>query len=184
LFFQKHRSQVLIHEVYSNNEKEWDDYLDEMENRDVRDVYLPHDAKAKNLQTGRSIVEQTIKRGYRPRLIPDHKIRDGVAATRKLLPYCYWNLPLCSGGVEAMKSYRREWDDKLGCYRDKPVHDWSSHIADAHRYLGVVFGNLPETARSRIILPGEDARAGPSYAFNLEDLFNDWRTNPGLNREQ
>lgn len=183
VFFQKHKSHVLVHEVYSNNETEWDVYLDEMESRDVRDVYLPHDARAKNLQTGRSIVEQTIRRGYRPKLVPDHKLRDGISATRKLLPYVYWNRSLCSGAIEAMKSYRREWDDKLGCFRDRPVHDWSSHIADAIRYLGVVFTNLPEQAKSKIIIPGQE-RAGASYSFNLEDLFNDRRTNPGLFREQ
>ena len=183
-FFQKGPGGVLVHEVYSNNEVDWDVYLDEMESRDVRDVYLPHDARAKNLQTGRSIVEQTIRRGYRPRLVPDHKLRDGIAATRKLMPYIYWNLPLCSGAVEALKSYRREWDDKLGCYRDRPVHDWSSHIADAIRYLGIIFSQLPEQSRPKIIMPGEENRAGASYAFNLEDLFNDRRTNPGLYREQ
>jgi len=184
VFFQKSKGNVLVHEVYSNNEVDWDVYLDEMESRDVRDVYLPHDARAKNLQTGRSIVEQTIRRGYRPRLVPDHKLRDGIAATRKLMPYIYWNLPLCSGAIEALKSYRREWDDKLGCYRDRPVHDWSSHIADAVRYLGIIFSQLPEQVRPKIILPGEENRAGASYAFNLEDLFNDRRTNPGLWREQ
>jgi hypothetical protein len=184
IFFQKSKNQILIHEVYSNNEVEWDVYLDEMEARDVREVYLPHDARAKNLQTGRSIVEQTLRRGYRPRLVPDHKLRDGISATRKLLPYVYWNLPLCSGAIEAMKSYRREWDDKLGCFRDRPVHDWSSHIADAHRYLGVVFSQLSELTHSKIILPNEDKRAGATYAFTLDDLFTDRRTNPGLYKEQ
>ena len=183
IFFQKSRENVLIHEIYSNNETEWETYLDEIESRDVREVYLPHDARAKNLQTGRSIVEQTIRRGYRPRLIPDHKLRDGISATRKLLPFVYWNHPLCSGGVEAMKSYRRAWDDKLGCYRDRPLHDWSSHVADGHRYLGVIFAMLEDKTPSKIIIPGQEV-VGASYAFNLEDLFNDSRTNPGLFREQ
>jgi hypothetical protein len=151
-----------------------------MDARSVRHVYLPHDARAKNLQTGRSIVEQTIKRGYRPRLVPDHKLRDGIAAARKLLPFVWWHLPLTSGAIEAMKSYRREWDDKLGCFRDRPMHDWSSHIADAFRYLGVVFNNLTPAPASRLILP--EGVKSASYSFNLEDLFNDRRTNPGLNR--
>jgi hypothetical protein len=183
VFFQKSRSQILIYEVYINNESEWDVYLDEMEARDVTEVYLPHDARAKNLQTGRSIVEQTIRRGYRPRLVPDHKLRDGISATRKLLPFVFWNRPLCSGAIEAMKSYRRVWDDKLGCYRDRPLHDWASHTADAIRYLGVVFSLLGDTEKPRIIVPGQES-VGAHYAFNLEDLFTDWRTNPGLYREQ
>ena len=184
-FFQQGTSHMLVHEIYSNNEMEWDHYLDEMELRNVRDIYLPHDAKAKNLQTGRSIVEQTIRRGYRPRIVPDHKLRDGIAATRKLLPYCYFNHPLCSGGIEALKSYRREWDDKASCYRERPVHDWSSHVADCIRYLGVIFTNL-QPERSRIILPGQSVpgERGANYAFTLDDLFTNARTNPGLYREQ
>jgi len=181
VFFQKAPGGVFVHEVYSNNEQDWDHYLDEMDLREVRDVYLPHDARAKNLQTGRSIVEQTIRRGYRPRIVPDHKLRDGIASVRKLLPFVYWNLPLCSGAIEAMKSYRREWDENLACYRDRPVHDWSSHIADAIRYLAVIFTNL-QPAPSQLILPSQYA-APASYNFTLEDLFTHWRTNPGLNRE-
>ncbi len=184
-FFQQHRQGILMHEILSNNEVDWDYYLDQFDSHNVRDVYLPHDARAKNLQTGRSIVEQTLRRGYRPRIVPDHKLRDGIASTRKLLPYVHWNLPLCSEGVEAMKSYRRAWDEKLGCYKDHPVHDWSSHVADMHRYLGVAFANL-QPSRSSIILPGEEPPTpeGNHYAFNLEDLFTHWRTNPGLHREQ
>lgn len=177
-FFQLHRNGVDIVEVYSNNELSWDSYLDEMELRDVRDVYLPHDAKAKNLQTGRSIVEQTLKRGYHPRIVPDHKVRDGIAATRKLLPYVRWNLPGCSGAIEAMKSYRREWDENLNCYRDRPVHDWSSHIADCIRYLGVIYSMLPQ-AQSKIAVPQQQAR-GAHYGFHLEDLFTNRLTNPGI----
>jgi phage terminase large subunit len=183
VFFQQAPGGILIHEVYSNNESDWDTYLDEMDAREVRDVYLPHDAKAKNLQTGRSIVEQTIKRGYRPRIVPDHKLRDGISACRQLLPFMYWNRSLTSGAVEAMKSYRRQWDDKLNCYRDRPVHDWSSHIADAFRYLGVVFTNLQApSAKSRLILP-DSVKHGADYSFTLDDLFNDRRTNPALNQE-
>ena len=181
-FFQLHRDGPVIHEVYSNNELEWDSYLDEMDSRNVRTVYLPHDAKAKNLQTGRSIVEQTIRRGYRPMLVPDHKLRDGIAATRKILPFTRWNKSLTSGAVEAMKSYRREWDDKLGCYRDRPVHDWTSHVADCIRYLGVIFQNLP-IVKSRLILP-ESVTREANYGFNLDMLFTDARVNPGIAREQ
>lgn len=182
-FFQQGPSGILMHEVYSNNEKEWDHYLDEMDSRNVRDVYLPHDARAKNLQTGRSIVEQTIRRGYRPRIVSDHKLRDGIAATHKLLPYVYWNLPLCSGAVEAMKAYRREWDDKQNCYKDRPVHDWSSHIADMVRYLGVTFQNLRTIeTRSSLILP-DSIKQGANYSFHLEDLFTNPSTNPSLRRE-
>jgi hypothetical protein len=183
-FFQTLPSGPRIVEVYSNNEMEWASYLDEMDLREVRDIYLPHDARAKNLQTGQSIVEMTLKRGYKPRIVPDHKLRDGIASTRRILPFIQWHQPLTSGAVEAMKSYRREWDDKVGCYRDRPVHDWSSHTADCIRYLCVVYANMsPSESKSRIILPDSYTKEA-NYAFNLEQLFTDARINPGLHREQ
>lgn len=181
-FFQVRPGGVLVHETLANNEVDWEWYLDEMESRNVRDIWLPPDAKAKNLQTGRSIVEQTVKRGYRPQIVPDHKVRDGIAAFRKLLPYVYFNKSLTSGGVEALKSYRRAWDEKLGCYKDHPIHDWSSHYADMFRYMGVAFTNI-RPMRSRIVVPAQYAR-NANYGFNLEDLFNDRATNPGLSLEQ
>jgi len=180
IFFQRNKhQQVLIHEILSSNEQEWPDYLDEMDLREVRDVYLPHDARAKNLQTGRSIVEQTLLRGYHPKIVPDHKLRDGVNAVHRMLPFTYWNHPLTSGGIEAMKSYRRMWDEKTSCYRDRPVHDWTSHVADAVRYLAVILGIMP-TEQSLIILPNQERTAGANYAFSLENLFTDYRTNPAL----
>ena len=174
LFFQRTTGGYLVHEIYSNNETEWSTYLDEMEARNVRDVYLPHDARAKNLQTGLSVVEQTIKRGYRPRIVPDHKLRDGIAAARKILPYCYFNKPLCSSGVEALKSYRRKWDERLNCYLDRPVHDWTSHVADTMRYLAMITGGLPANPpqKSRLILP-EGVRS--MHSFNLDDLHANCR---------
>lgn len=178
-FFQVRKDGILIHETIIDNERDWDSYLDEMDQREVRDVWLPHDARARTLQTGRSIVEQTIRRGYRPKIVPDHKLRDGIAATRKMLPFTYWNKALTGGCVEAMKSYRRLWDDKLGCYRENPVHDWASHPADMVRYLGVICSNLP-TPKPRILLPEgyvhQHAR-NVNYGFSLEDL---WATAPRL----
>jgi hypothetical protein len=181
-FFQHAREGISVNEILVNNETEWDYYLDEMEARNVRTVWLPHDARAKNLQTGRSIVEQTLRRGFKVDMVPDHKLRDGIAALRKLLPFMRWNNELCSGGVEAMKSYRRIWDDKLGCYRDRPAHDWASHVADCLRYLGVIYTKLP-APKSRLVLPKSYAR-DPNYGFSLEDLFSNRQTNPALRREE
>jgi hypothetical protein len=34
-------------------------------------------------------------------------------------------------------NYRKEWDDKHECFKTRPLHDWTSHGADAFRYLAV-----------------------------------------------
>ena len=43
----------------------------------------------------------------------------------------------CDRGVNALMNYRRDWDDVGKAWRGKPKHDWSSHGADAMRYLAV-----------------------------------------------
>jgi hypothetical protein len=44
--------------------------------------------------------------------------------------------------------YRREYDDKRQEFRVHPLHDWTSHYADALRYFAV--GHRPHVATRRI----------------------------------
>jgi hypothetical protein len=144
-------------------------------------VWLPHDAKARNLQTGRSIVEQFLDNEIRPSLVPGHKVRDRLAATRKLFPQIYISEECSEELVEALKGYRREWDENRLMFSDTPFHDWCSDFADAFGYMCVVAAprfNSPHTsadnsldarkARSRKATP-----ATPFISVNLEHLFQD-----------
>src|SRR5207344_1017439 len=72
---------------------------------EIGDVWLPHDARAKNLQTGRSLIEQFLKEGVRPRLVPNHKVRDRIAATRRLFPLIAFEDVACEDLIEALKGY-------------------------------------------------------------------------------
>jgi len=69
---------------------------------------------------------------------PKLGVDDGIEMARQLLPYCIFFEKETEQGVKCLESYRKEWNDKLGCWRDSPLHDWSSHGADAFRYLAVV----------------------------------------------
>lgn len=133
---------------------------------EVGDVWLPHDARAKNLQTGKSIVEQFLSNGIKPRIVPSHKIRDGVSAVRKVFPTVEIDPDTTDELIEALKSYRREWNEDLMMFSDKPVHDWSSHYCDAFRYFAIVCA--PATPAVRTPVAG-----GPTEGYNLETLFSD-----------
>jgi len=61
---------------------------------------------------------------------------------RRLLPRCWFDAEDCARGLEAIRHYRCEWDAKRQCFRDRPLHDWSSRGADALRYLAM--GARPE----------------------------------------
>lgn len=101
-------------------------------------LWLPHDARAKSLQTGRSIEEQFRGLGWKPRIVPELGLIDGIQAARLTLADAYIDTK-CYDGVEALKQYQREYDEDKRTFRDKPRHDWTSHYADSFRYAALVW---------------------------------------------
>jgi hypothetical protein len=103
---------------------------------------LPHDAKARELGTGKSRVEVLQGLGIETTLAPDHRVDDGINAVRMMLPRAWFDATKCRRGIDALKLYRAEYNDKLQTLRPKPVHDWASHPADAFRYLAMTFDQV------------------------------------------
>jgi phage terminase large subunit len=99
---------------------------------------VPHDAQARELGTGKSRLEVLESLGMRNlALAPIHRIEDGINAVRMLLPKCWLDAKRCARGIDALRLYRADYDDKLQALRAQPVHDWASHGADAFRYLAM-----------------------------------------------
>lgn len=99
----------------------------------------PHDGDHKEIGTGRT--RKDTWRALMPRMEPiilkNGPLADGINAARQLLPRCYFDAVKCEYGVEALRQYRREWDDEKKVFKDHPLHDWTSHPADAFRYLAL-----------------------------------------------
>jgi phage terminase large subunit len=99
---------------------------------------VPHDAQAKELGTGKSRLEVLEGLGLRNlEFAPLHRVEDGINAVRVFIPKCWFEEKKCARGIDALKLYRAEYDDKLQALRPQPVHDWASHAADAFRYLAM-----------------------------------------------
>lgn len=114
------------------------------------DHFLPHDAKARELQTGKSRVEMLENHGIYPTVLPASSVADGINAVRQMLGMTWIDSTKCAKGLDALRQYRREWDDKRKMYKDRPRHDWSSHDADAIRMLAMAVGQIaPPAASSR-----------------------------------
>ena len=96
---------------------------------------LPHDAEAKELGTGKTRTEMLRSLGIKGRVIPQQSVDDGINAVRMLLPRCWFDKTRCERGLEALRQYRCDFDDRLKTFRPRPLHDWTSHAADAFRYL-------------------------------------------------
>lgn len=96
---------------------------------------FPHDVSVRELGTGRSREEMLQSLGVRPTVVPRIDVEDGINAVRAVLGKCYFDEVKCERGLMALRSYRTEYDSKLGTFKARPLHDWSSHASDAFRYL-------------------------------------------------
>jgi phage terminase large subunit len=99
---------------------------------------LPHDVQVKELGTGKSRLETLDALGIRNiEIAPKLSVDDGIQAARTLIARCWFDEENCGRGIEALRQYRREFDEKMKTWRGRPLHDWTSHGADAFRYLAV-----------------------------------------------
>lgn len=101
------------------------------------DHFLPHDVAVRELGTGKSRLEVLTTLGLRVKVGRALPVHDGIQAARMLLPLCWFDTEKCREGIEALRMYRREFDDKRQEFRNTPLHDWTSHPADAFRYFAM-----------------------------------------------
>ena len=116
--------------------------------------WLPHDARAKTLSSNRSVIEQlgdkiplkSIK------ITPNLKLQDGIQASRLALTRTWFDHK-CTDGIECLRQYQREYDEDKKVFRDKPRHDWTSHGADAFRYLALTWKD-----EAKMVMPDDAIR--------------------------
>lgn len=99
--------------------------------------WAPHDIQVRELGSGRSRVEVAASLGIRFDVTPNIGIDDGIHALRMLFGRLWFDAERCKVGIEALANYRWEYNEKMGEFKPRPVHDWSSHAADAARYMAV-----------------------------------------------
>lgn len=97
----------------------------------------PHDIRVRELGSGKSRLEIAQSLGIGFDIAPQQSVDDGIQAVRAMIPRCWFDSAKCKQGLESLRQYRAEYDDRLRTFRSRPLHDWSSHAADAFRYGAV-----------------------------------------------
>lgn len=103
------------------------------------DHYFPHDIEHQMIGMEKSRIATLAGLGIRVSVVPQGDINDGINATRRLLDSCWIDKKRCARGLECLRQYRREWDEKNKVWKPRPLHDWASHGADALRTFAVGF---------------------------------------------
>lgn len=114
---------------------------------DIDKRYGPHDMNNREFasrgKTRKELAKEGVEYGNKKyyanfEIVPKLGVDDGIQLVRELLPKCVFDEKECEQGIITLENYRKEWNEKLGCWRDSPLHNWASHGADAFRYLAVV----------------------------------------------
>ncbi len=94
----------------------------------------PHDIRVRELGSGNSRLEIAAKLGIKYEIAPMIGVQDGINAVRSAIPRMYFDSVKCKEGLEALKQYHSQYNEKTRVFSNAPVHDWCSHAADAMRY--------------------------------------------------
>jgi hypothetical protein len=171
-FYQLGRGEIRVIDFYAVSGENIHDIANVVLTKGYRYAkhYLPHDARAKSLQTGKSIVEQLAAHLDIAKLavVPDIGLQNGIQATRLILPRVYFDAERCRDGIEALRQYQREYDEDKKAYRQNPRHDWTSHPSDAFRMLAV---SWQEIADKPPALEPKPLMVGPQNTVTLNDMW-------------
>jgi phage terminase large subunit len=107
------------------------------------DHYFPHDIKIREFSSGQSRLQSLAALGIDAIAVPQSNVLDGINLTRRMLGRTWIDCNRCERGIEALRQYRREYDDRLKDWRKNPLHDWTSHAADALRTFACGFDDGP-----------------------------------------
>ena len=146
-FVQRVGKAIHVIDYYENAGEALSHYAKVLDDRGYTysDHVLPHDVKARELGTGKSREDVLRSLGIKVRVAPNLRVEDGIEAVRGILPRCWFDGVKCERGIEALSQYRKEYDERNKTFKQRPLHDWTSHACDAFR-MGAV--TTPRIARS------------------------------------
>lgn len=168
-WFQVVGSQIYVLDCYSSNGAGVEHYAEVKRKKAAEhgwlggNDYVPHDARVKEWGTGKTRVETMRELGLNPVVVPMMGKLDGIQAARTTLARSVFHTRCEAEGIAALEQYRREWDDDKKTFKANEVHDWSSHLSDAWRYLSVAWrSERPVTLPNaqRLIIPSQTLADG------------------------
>lgn len=143
IFFQTIGQTVRIIDCYENSKFGLEHYVKEVINKPYAygKHIAPHDIKVQEFGSGLTRIEKARQLGIKFTIAPDLSIEDGIEAVRSTLPRV-WIDSKCQSVIKALDNYRQEYDPKKKTYKQHPLHDIHSHMADAFRYLSISLPRL------------------------------------------
>ena len=157
--------EIRVMDYYENAGQSLEHYITWLQEKgyDKYEHILPHDVEVRELGTGKSRKEMLEEGGLNITVAPKLGVEDGIQAVRQFLKNCYFHESTTQTGLNCLRNYRRQFNEKLNTYMEKPLHDWSSHCADAFRYLAIGLNTNNSIKRSDWSTPYDTTLNKESY---------------------
>lgn len=165
VWFQVYGSEIRILECYEMHGEPLTFYLNLLKQKPYSygKHLAPHDIEVHEYTTGLTRIEVARNHGIKFTVVPKLQITEGIDALRNILHRCYFDEKQCAHAISCLEAYKREWDDKYGIWKQKPLHDWSSHTADAFRVLALGI----DSTQDRSYTPEQTERMYQQYALGV-----------------
>lgn len=170
-FYQSNGLTVRKIDYLSGNRKGLPDWIREVKQKAIDNGYnygkhfAPHDIQVSDysLTGNQSRLEVAKDLGIEFEVVPNLSIQDGIEAGRRLFKRLYIDKTKCVNFLEAIPQYSREYDEDKKIFKDKPLHDWTSHFADEHRYASLVYEKFINETYGQELQRVKEARANKQY---------------------
>ena len=141
ILFQEIGHQINIIDCISDRNKPLPYYANLLKEKEYTygNYYAPHDIEVSEFSSGRTRRETAYEYGIRFRVVPKTLKEDSIHAVKMVLPRCKIDVDHCKPLIDALRHYHRKYSEKDRVFKTKPVHDWSSHFADATMVLATGF---------------------------------------------
>lgn len=196
LFQPGNDGKFYVVDYFSNNDKDMMYYLAKAQEWErkygqlISMHYLPHDSTQRGRWDGTSVLQHFAKRGVPAVNVPKTSdIWKGIYATRQLLKHCIFHArvnkppkvedgedpPL--SGMDCLEFYHTGGKGANGVIKDQPIHDETSHGADAFRIFaeavtcGMVGKQPIKRDDKRVQAFFKDARRSRKSAIGVPDCF-------------
>jgi len=142
-YFQVHadldgRREWRIIGEYHNSGEDITHYVNEALTRPwtVTKWYLPHDAAVTDLSQKKSRADIFRALGCRVKVLNRaSNVVNDIEVVRANIPQMWIDRDECAYTIDMFYSYSKEWDTKLGAWKQTPLHDEWSNAADSLRYM-------------------------------------------------
>lgn len=175
VFYQRAGREVHLIDYLEASDQGLEFYARELQRRPYTygEHWLPHDANARELGTGRSRVDTLKQLGLKNcRVLPEMGIEAGIEQARMMFPSCYFDEMKTARLLDCLSAYRKDWDEKRQVYKPHPRHDWASHGADAFRYLACVRGRATLDEEEHVLQRRRRMYAAPVLAKTSYDVYD------------